>query len=212
LKNENDIKELLGKFVELRDKCKKSRNKKLHAEFQKYRELCSSKFDYLIESRTRRYRAFSNYDDLRQDGRLALMLALNSYEPSKGDFYWWANQYIKTKICREANRHSSFQIPIKHTKEIQPYKVSQMPVIIDCDPDALSNAESVEIKSMVHEAIDKLPEDQKKIIQLYYEMDGFRQRSIGKMCEELNISRMSCIKLLNEAKESLKNNLEVEFC
>ena len=201
--NQEEIEEMLNKFVELRDKRKKSRSKKVQAQYEKYHAMCTSKLDYLVEVRTRKYKGFSNYDDLRQDGRLALMLALNSFDPTKGNFYWWASQYIKTKISREANRHSTLKIPIKKTKTLTPYKVSQLPIIVDEEPDGLEFTEVEQIKNRVRDAIDRLPEEQQTVIKLY----GYRSYSIGKICDEMDISRANCVKMLNEAKESLKQNL-----
>ena len=207
LADRDEINTMIENFVKLRDRTRKSRSKKVHAKYQQMLALCADKLDYLIVSRTRKYRGFSNYDDLRQDGQVALMLALNSFDPLKGNFFWWANCYIKTKISREANRHSTFKIPIRHTKEVQPYKVSQMPLIIDKGPDALTSAEDSEVKGRVSDAISKLPNDQRRVVQMYYEIDGFRPHSIGRICEEMNISRINCIKLLTEAKEFLKEDL-----
>ncbi len=203
--NRDEVEEMLNKFVELRDKRKKVRSKKVQQEYEKYHAMCTSKLDYLVEIRTRKYKGFSNYDDLRQDGRLALMMALKSFDPSKGNFFCWANQYIKTKISREANRHSTLKIPIKRTKDMQPYKVSQLPIIVDEEPDGLEFTQVEQIKMRVREAIDNLPEDQQMIIKLH----GYRSYSIGKICDELDISRSECTRLLNEAKESLKQDLEL---
>jgi RNA polymerase sigma factor (sigma-70 family) len=194
----------------LRRKCAKSRSTKLHREFGQIQEQCAKELDYLVEARTRKYKGFSNYDDLRQDGRLALYLALQSYEPEKGDFYWWANKYIKTKISREANRHSTIKIPLKHTKYITPYKVSQLPVIVDKEPNALESMAKGEIDTLIRDAVSKLPDDQRKVIELHYEMsDGNRRdsHSIGKICDRLHITRVNCQKLLNEAKKTLKQEL-----
>ena len=170
--------------------------------------MCAQRFDFLVDLKTRKYRSFSNYEDLRQDGRVALLLAMDTYDKDKGDFIWWANQYIKTKVCREANRHSTIKIPMKHARNVQPYKVSQLPIIIDGEPDALSNMEGGEVRDRVQMAVDKLPTKQARIIKLYYEFNGLRPHSINKICDEMQISRVSCIKLLNEAKENLKQELE----
>lgn len=203
--NRAEIERMLNKFVELRDKCNgRTRSKKVRAEYEKYHAMCTDKLDYLVEVRTRKYRGFSNYDDLRQDGRLALMMALRSYDPNKGNFFCWANQYIKTKISREANRHSTLKIPIRKTKEMQPYKVSQLPVIVDEEPDGLEFTRVEQVKERVRKAIRELPKNQQTIIKLH----GYRSYSIGKICDEMDISRSECVKLLSEAKESLKHNLE----
>ncbi len=204
------ISNLLDKLVMLRRKCAKSRSRKLHKEFEHIQTQCAKELDYLVEARTRKYKSFSNYDDLRQDGRLALYLALQSYEPEKGDFYWWANKYIKTKISREANRHSTIKIPLKHTKHITPYKVSQLPVIVDNEPNALESISKGETDTLIRDAVNKLPDDQRRVIELHYEMSDGNHRdshSIGKICDRLNITRVNCQKLLNEAKKTLKQEL-----
>lgn len=213
MKKEDEVQEinnLLIKLVDLRRKCSKSKSKKLRKEFDDIQEVCAKRLDYLVEARTRKYKGFSNYDDLKQDGRLALYLAFQSYEPEKGDFFWWANKYIKTKISREANRHSTIKIPLKHTKFVTPYKVSQLPIIIDNNPDAFDSINKDESSYIVRNAVSKLPDIQRRVIELHYEMNvGNRKESysIGKICDRLNISRGSCVKLLNEAKKTLKQEL-----
>lgn len=213
MKKEDEVQEinnLLNKLVDLRRKCSKSKSKKLHKEFDDMQAVCAKRLDYLVEARTRKYKGFSNYDDLKQDGRLALYLALQSYEPEKGDFFWWANKYIKTKISREANRHSTIKIPLKHTKHVTPYKVSQLPVIVDNTPDAFDTINKDESSCIVRSAVSRLPDNQRRVIELHYEMNLSNRResfSIGKICDRLNISRGSCVKLLNEAKKTLKQEL-----
>lgn len=207
-------KELLERLVILRDKAKK--NKKLKTELQQIESDCLQTFDYLVDLRTRRYKGFSNYDDLRQDGRIALCRALQTYKPEKGDFFWWCNKYIKTKISREANRHSTIKVPLKHAQKEQPYKVTQLPVIIDEDLNALENITRDEVVSLVRSAVEKLPEEQRKVITLHYELSGSINNrrdlfSIGNICKKLNISRMSCIKLLSDAKKALKKELTDAF-
>lgn len=208
-KKEKKVSDLLTRLVHLRRKCTKSRSSKAHCELEVITQEVVKELDYLVEARTRRYRRFSNYDDLCQDGRLALYLALQSYEPEKGDFYWWANQYIKTKVSREANRHSTIKIPLKHTKQVIPYKVSQLPIIVDNDPDAFENIQKEEVDSMIKIAVSKLPDDQRKVIELHYEMTGNKREShsIGKICDKLNITQLNCKKLLNEARKTLKQEL-----
>ncbi len=205
------ISNLLDKLVTLRRKCLKSNNANLKKELEQVQQLCVIELDYLIRTHTRRYKSFSNYDDLCQDGRLALYSALQNYEPEKGDFYWWANHYVKTKISREANRHSTIKIPLKHTKYVTPYKVSQLPIIVDNTPNAVESMEMGELKKIIKLAVNRLPDDQRRVIELHYEMSSgshhCESQSIGKICDKLSITRVNCMKLLNEAKRTLKQEL-----
>lgn len=210
MKNETKaekIQNLLSKLVLMRRKCAKSKSVKAKLELHRLQAECAKELEYLVEARTRRYRGFANYEDLCQDGRIALFLALQSYEPEKGDFFWWANKYIKTKISREANRHSTIKIPLKQTRLVQPYKVSQLPIIVDNAPSAVDNMANEEKSNLIKYAINKLPPDQRKVIELHYEMSERDTNSIVKICSTMKISRMNCIKLLDEAKNTLKQNL-----
>jgi RNA polymerase sigma factor (sigma-70 family) len=207
--NNAEINEILSVLIPLRRECEKSRSSKLKNELKKVQGLCIEKLDYLVDARTRRYRSFANYEDLRQDARMALYLALHSYEPEKGDFFWWANKYMKTKVSREANRHSTIKIPLKHTKTMQPYKVSQLPLMIDENPSALDTISTGEKSNMIRYAVSKLPEEQRRVIELHYEMvnDKRNFNSIDKICGQMKITRVACLKLLNEAKKNLKQDL-----
>ena len=211
-KKAQNIRVLLDKLVCLRRKSKSSKSQDVKRELANVQESCIKELEYLVEARARRYKNFSNYDDLCQDGRLALYLALQSYEPEKGDFFWWANKYIKTKISREANRHSTIKIPLKHAKLVQPYKVSQLPVIVDNEPNTLDTLTQNESQRIIRNAVKNLPKDQRRIIELHFEMktsaNNNESSSIGKICDTLNINRVNCLKLISEAKQSLRQQLE----
>lgn len=206
------LNELLNNMVALRKRCGKSKNVTLRKELDDIQAECTKELEYLVDARTRKYRGFANYDDLRQDGRIALYRALQTYKPEKGDFFWWANKYIKTKISREANRHSTIKVPLKHAKKVQPYKVSQLPIMVDGELNPLDHIAQDEAVLLVRSAVEKLPEDQRRVISLHYELSGGSDHrrdicSIGKICDRLNISRMNCIKLLADAKKTLKREL-----
>lgn len=206
------ISELLNNMVILRNKCCKSKNSTLKKELEVIQSECTKELDYLVDARTRRYKGFPNYEDLRQDGRMALYRALQTYKPQKGNFFWWADKYIKTKISREANRHSTIKVPLKQAAKEQPYKVSHIPTVIADEPSALEYITKDEAVCLIRRAVEKLPEDQRKVISLHYELNGGSDNkrdlySIGKICDRLNMSRMNCVKLLAEAKKALKREL-----
>lgn len=213
--NENKqdkITNLLSNMVELRQRCEKSKSQLLKKQLESILSTCTQELEYLIDYRTKRYKNFANYEDLKQDGRMALYRALQTYDPAKGDFYWWCNKYIKTKISREANRHSTIKVPLKHAKSNLPYKVQQIPVLVDASPNPLEAISTDQINVLIREAVEKLPIEQRKVIKLHYELSGGVDRSkglcsIGKICDKLNISRANCLKLLSDAKSSLQKEL-----
>lgn len=201
---DEDAKNLLTKLIHLRSKYNKYRSKGNYRRYQEFKEYCCKKFDFLVLLNTYKYRNFSNYQDLQQDGRTGLLMALNSYLPNKGSFFYWANLYIKTKVSREANCHSTIKIPLAKTKEFTPFKETFLPTLIESSQDALKNFQDSEMISYLYDAIEELPDLQKKIIK----MSGIKSYSVNEIADDLNISRPTCIKLLNEARATLKENLE----
>lgn len=205
---QTEIENLLDKMVTLRIKCETSKSNKLHTSLNDIQNQCIKQLNYLVEDRASKYKGFSNYEDLCQDGRLALYRALQTYKPEKGNFFWWANEYVKTKLSREANNHSTIKIPLKKAKDIKPHKENTIPIIVDSS-NALEKMETHETSLKIKNAINKLPNKQKKIINLHFEMglDPNNDSTAVKICKKMKISRMSFLKLLDKAKENLKVEL-----
>lgn len=202
--SKEEVNEIAKEFVELRDKIKTSKKEKNESKFEEFRNNVVKKLSHLVLLRTNRYRMFNNYHDLQQDGFEALFMALKTYRPEKGDFSWWAKKYIDTRISRAANCHSTIKFPLKKAREMQPHKVSTFPIIIDLNKNPHENAEAVEIKTAIMDAIKLLPEKQRQVILMSYELTGTRSYTISKISEELKISRTNCINLIEMAKENLK--------
>lgn len=198
---EREVKKILKNLIVLRRK--KNKDPQFEKEYLEYESYCMQIFDYLVHYKTNRYREFANHEDLQQDGRIGLLKALRTFKLNKGSFYWWANRYIGTKVVREANCHSSLKIPMKHIKKMKPHKVLEMPVMIDSRINAREKMEQEQVIELVQEAIKMLPSNQAEVLTL----NGIKSYSINKISEELNISIPRCIKLLNEAKQSLKKQL-----
>lgn len=203
-----DAYNLLTKFVHYRNRAKTSKSKKVLAAYHDYHAQCTKVFDYLITMKTNKYKSFSNYEDLKQDGRVALLLALRNYDLKKGDFFWWAHKYIDTRIIRSANNHSALKIPIHKAKEMQPYKVTQMPVLIDAGGDVFDKVEKLETQAKIKKALIELPNEQKKIIELAYGINGIKQHSVSNISKLTGMPVNDCMKILTKAKKILKPILE----
>ena len=203
--SKEDINEIAKTFIELKDKS--DRSKKDRLEYENYQNYCADKLSLLVDFKTNKYRKFSNYPDLKQDGLEALMLAFETYRPEKGDFTWWASKYIGTRVSRAANAHSTIRIPLKKAKDMQPYKTNVMPVMIDND-DPEENVENAERSGIIRDAISTLPNSHKKAILMYYDFIDGKKSTISNISKELKISRPTCVKILNEAERALKGKLK----
>jgi RNA polymerase sigma factor (sigma-70 family) len=159
--------------------------------------------------KTGRYKTFSNYEDLNQEGFEALIKAMTNYNPKKGSFFWWAHRYIDTRISRSANLHTTIRYPLKVAKNNAPHKESVMPLLIEevhCPDKELEGCQS---SYAIQQAFALLTEDQKNIINLVYGFDGDKPMSINKICKKLNISRLSCIKTIDSALSMMKEKIKI---
>jgi RNA polymerase sigma factor (sigma-70 family) len=206
---EQDAQDLMVKLIDLRDKVKLGEDSKAKSELRKHEAICMEKFKYLVTMKTGRYKIFSNYDDLNQEGFEALIKAMNNYNPKKGSFFWWAHKYIDTRISRSANLHTTIRYPLKVAKASTPHKESVMPLLIEeryCPDKELENIQSM---TAIQSAFDRLSDDQKNIVNLAFGFENDKPMSINKICKQLNISRLSCIKTINGALSIMKESIKI---
>jgi len=206
---EQEAHDLMTKFIDLRTKFKETGDAKIEAELKRHEQECIEKFKYLVTMKTGRYKAFSNYDDLNQEGFEALIKAMKTFKPNKGNFFAWAHNYIGTRISRSANLHTTIRFPLKVAKANTPHKESVMPVQIEerfCPDKELENLQT---HGAIQTVFSSLSKEQKEVIYLAYGFDGDKSMSINKICKKLNISRVCCIKTINSALSLMKENLKI---
>jgi RNA polymerase sigma factor (sigma-70 family) len=206
---EQEAQDLMIKLIDLRGQIQTSEEKSLKKDLQRHEKICIEKFKYLVTMKTGRYKAFSNYDDLNQEGFEALIKAMNNYNPKKGSFFWWAHKYIDTRISRSANLHTTIRYPLKVAKNTTPHKEAVMPLLIEeryC-PD--KELEESQLNCAIQGAISVLSPEQKEVVSLAYGFDGDKPMSINKICKKLNISRVVCIKTINSSLSIMKETIKV---
>jgi RNA polymerase sigma factor (sigma-70 family) len=206
---EQEAQDLMTKLIDLRVQVKETADPKITNELKRHEKVCMEKFRYLVTMKTGRYKAFSNYDDLNQEGFEALIKAMNNYNPKKGSFFWWAHKYIDTRISRSANLHTTIRYPLKVAKNTTPHKESVMPLMIEeryCPDKELEESQATQA---IHGAISVLNQRQKEVINLAFGFDGDKPMSINKICKKLGISRLSCIKMINGALSSMKDTIKI---
>jgi RNA polymerase sigma factor (sigma-70 family) len=205
---EQEAQDLMAKLVDLKNKIKINDDSKLRQELTRHEQKCIDQFKYLVTMKTGRYKAFSNYDDLNQEGFEALIKAMKTYNPKKGSFFAWAHNYIGTRISRSANLHTTIRYPLKVAKEQTPHKEAIMPLMIEeryC-PD--KELESFQTNQAIQFAFETLDTQQKEIINLAYGLDGDKPVSINKICKKMGMSRLNCIKVMNSALSNMRENIK----
>jgi RNA polymerase sigma factor (sigma-70 family) len=206
---EQEANDLMNKWIDLKARLKDSQDPTLVKEFEKHDRVCMEKFRYLVTMKTGRYKAFSNYEDLNQEGHEALIKAMKTFKPNKGSFFAWAHNYIGTRISRSANLHTTIRFPLKVAKANTPHKESVMPLLIEERHCPDKELEESQVTAAVHNALAVLSSEQKEIINLAFGFDGDKPMSINKICKKLSVSRLSCIKTINSALSTMKENIKL---
>ncbi len=205
---DQESQELMTKLIQLREISKSSNDSKVLLELKRHENICIEKFKYLVTMRTSRYKAFSNYEDLNQEGFEALIKAMNNYNPNKGSFFWWAHKYIDTRISRSANLHTTIRYPLKVAKDNTPHKEAIMPTLIEERHCPDKELEDVQTHNIIQNVFSSLSKEQREIVELAFGFDGDKPMSINKICKKLQISRPFCIKTINNALSIMKEKIK----
>jgi RNA polymerase sigma factor (sigma-70 family) len=199
--------DLIHKLFLLRNRAAQSKSKKDIIELSKFENHCIEQFKYLVSMRTNKYKGFSNYDDLNQEGLEALVKAMKNYDPKKGIFFYWAHKYIETRISRNANTHTTIKYPLKYAKEHTPHKENKLPILIEQTISQDKQTENIETSQIINNEVNKLDYDHRTVIDFAFGFNGHKSISINKICKKLNISRLKCIKRINTALNILRQNI-----
>jgi DNA-directed RNA polymerase specialized sigma subunit len=174
------------------------------ANLKKQENTCIKEFDYIVKLGASKYKAFNNYQDLLQEGRIALMSALKTYEEAKGDIFWWCHKYVDTKIYRKANKHFVVDIPLVKAKsmEIKSLYLDNLNYSKSSTCIEESNVDSIyensEKIAILKKAIDSLDENQKSIVKKYLASD-LNKKTIS------TLDKRQLTKSLNKIKKFVKN-------
>jgi RNA polymerase sigma factor (sigma-70 family) len=165
--DEVEANKLIINFIELRDNYKKSNSREDLNKLERFKNICVEKFRPLIQVRVRHYKKYGNYQDLIQEGYVALSLAMNNFDSTKGSWLWWAHKYIKTKVARKAKDHGLIKSSFKEMKK------GNVPIIVPLEIIIENNSpEQMLIEKRDASNIDKyfssLTETEKKIISMYF--------------------------------------------
>ena len=198
---------IINRYVELRDV--KQKDEKTVLEFKKSTNECIEKFKYIVSLKTKRYKNFNNYEDLNQEGLLALTRALKTYKPGVGNCFWWIHKYVDTRISRYANLHTTIKFPLQYTKTVIPVRESILPLLVDYRNIPDSKLECKEAFIVINKALDSMPVAHKKIVNMIFGINGETQETLNKVCKNMKMSRPTCIKILNQVLATLKQNVKL---
>lgn len=212
IQKKKPIKEInvIDLYVKVRDKYKKTdKNEKLLQKLKTLESAVIKRFQYIVEMKAAKYKKFHNHEDLLQEGMMALLNAMETYNPKKGSFFWWASQYVETKIHRQVPLHAAVRFPMAVLKKVTPYKESTMPVLESQEVTAERKIFLTQIFNQIESNNCKLTLEQQKIIALHFGLDYNTPLSIAHISENLQISRLHCLKQLTSGLKILRKNIKI---
>lgn len=213
--NEQEAREMMLKLSNLKKKFFKDKTEENKIKYFEYETECVNALSYFVEMRAGRYRKFANHSDLAQDGMVALLKAIRSFKlmdkdgNESGSFFYWLGLHVNTKLSRSANNHTAIRFPMHYAKLNPPRKESALPVLLDTGNSPEKNYEMSEVGGSIRKALNVLSDDQRELINLAYGFEGNGPMSISKVCEVKNISRSSCIRIIDDALKVLRKNIEI---
>ena len=139
-----------------------------------------NKFSYIVEKHTNRYKKYSNYEDLFQEGLFGLTMALNKYDPNRSkNFFKFANWYIKTRVKRAANKFDTINIPMHVAKQQKLIKVADLPILVDKEKTPYEEMESRQLHKNIHDALELLSDIQKRVVCAFFGFGNYNKNERG---------------------------------
>ena len=200
---------LLNKMIELRNIKETTKSKKDKIIYDNYLKIVFEKFSYIVDIHCKKYKRYTNFEDLQQEGSLGLHIALNNFSPVRSkNFFKLAHWYISTRIRRAANKHDVMHMPAKKTGIYTHLnRINEIPDAIDERQDPHERLESSIISKDVKAAISKLPSLEKKIVSLYFGINEKKNNSIYTICNQIKLPRLKVVEALKSACEKLSEKL-----
>jgi RNA polymerase sigma factor (sigma-70 family) len=156
-----------------------------------------TEFENIINKCTIRYKNHSNYEDLKQEGRIAIMSALKTFNATKGNIGTWVFYYVHLRICRQSNYCSDIHIPLAKFDKDNP----ELPLL----KESISKAGNIPTKENIEEDIELL-ELSEKIKNIISKLNPLQQNI---MVDYLNDTSMTKICLKNKINK-IRYNAEME--
>lgn len=203
--SETEASNLIDQLIDLRFKYKELNNEANLENFKKHECLCLKKFSYIIFGHASRYRNFYNYEDLIQEGYIALTNALSNFDPKKGNIFYWCHKYVSTRISRRANLHSAIKYPLKYAKANPPKRENVFPLMAD----PFDGYREIEEKDMYRQMVSnlgKLDGKQAKMVRMLFGIEGEEERSLAKISRMMRIPKSDCEMIVASAMKILKDS------
>ena len=158
------------------------------------------KLTYMVQARIKCYKKQSFYPDLLQEGRLALIKAIEDFDSHRGiNFFKFASWHIRSRI----NNYLRWW---KRTCESKDHKILQ-------EDDVLTPHESFEKeekKIILINAIGKLPKIDREVVMMRYGVNGYKNHTLKQIGDVFSLSKQRIQQIESRALAKLIKNRNIK--
>jgi len=170
-------------------------------ERQWIREQLVKKLSYMVCSKIKRHHSKIFYEDLLQEGKLGLVKAIDDFDPQRGlNFFKFANWHIKNRIRRYFKWN--YKLP---TVSCEAEHICEE--VEGGDTQGLF--ESQEGKRLLREAVETLPEIDRRVIIMRFGLDENDEHTFEQIGNMFSLSKQRIEQIKTRAVTRLGKNRQI---
>jgi len=158
------------------------------------------KLSYMVCSKIKRHHSKVFYEDLLQEGKLGLVKAIDDFDPKRGlNFFKFANWHIKNRIRRYFKWNYKLPTVSCEISSIQ-----------ECGgADTQHLFEDREGRKLLREAVDKLPDIDRRVIMMRFGLDEGGECTFEQIGNMFSLSKQRIEQIKVRAVAKLSKNRQI---
>ena len=164
------------------------------------REQLVKRLSYMVCSKIKRHHSKAFYEDLLQEGKFGLVKAIDDFDPERGlNFFKFANWHIKNRIRRYFKWH--YKLPMS----------CGLPTVCEetAGDDTQYLFEDHEGKRLLREAVNGLPDPDRRVIIMRFGLDGGREHTFEQIGDAFSLSKQRIEQIKTRAVAKLGRNRQI---
>lgn len=163
------------------------------------REQLVKRLSYMVCSKIKRHHGKTFYEDLLQEGKLGLVKAIDDFDPERGlNFFKFANWHIKNRIRRYFKWN--YKLPLS----------CGLPTVCEETGDDTQHLfEDHEGKRLLRDAVNGLPDPDRRVIIMRFGLDGGREHTFEQIGDVFSLSKQRIEQIKTRAVEKLGRNRQI---
>jgi RNA polymerase sigma factor (sigma-70 family) len=165
-----------------------------------------AKLSFLVYGQTKRYRSFSNYDDLVQEGFIGLVKAVRKFQWHRfPNFFVYSDQWIRHYVKRAA---SKFDIVYNPNKDRVVYAE---PGEDEADPNETPDEIlfTQERRASISKILNEFSDREREIVQKIFGLNGSLPETLREIGPQFNLTHERVRQIKNNVLNKLKKNKEL---